>query len=58
MKSLAAVSYSGYKVFRVPVGAQVQYVNAAVARLGLNMWQPVSRKGAFADVEVPPGWTW
>ncbi|PFH55913.1 hypothetical protein XA68_17398 [Ophiocordyceps unilateralis] len=48
-------SYDGYKVFRVPVGARVQRVNSIVDELGLHFWQPASRKGAFADVEVPPG---
>lgn len=48
------VSYDGFKVFRVPVGGSAQRVNDVVARLGLDVWQPASRKGAFADIEVPP----
>ncbi|KAF4506597.1 hypothetical protein G6O67_006665 [Ophiocordyceps sinensis] len=48
------VSYDGFKVFRVPVGGSAQRVNNVVARLGLDVWQPASRKGAFADIEVPP----
>lgn len=50
----ARVSFDGYKVFRVPVRDEAQRVNDVVARLGLGVWQPASRKGAFADIEVPP----
>ncbi|ODA83571.1 hypothetical protein RJ55_02085 [Drechmeria coniospora] len=48
------VSYEGYKVFRVQVGTKSQHVNDVIAKLGLSTWQPPSRKGAFADIEVPP----
>ncbi|KAF4596022.1 carboxypeptidase [Ophiocordyceps camponoti-floridani] len=50
----APTSFDGYKVFRVPVGARTQRVNSVVDEMGLRFWQPASRKGAFADVEVPP----
>ncbi|PHH93354.1 hypothetical protein CDD83_5908 [Cordyceps sp. RAO-2017] len=48
------VSFDGYKVFRVPVRTQVQRVNEVVEKLDLSFWQPASRKGAFADIQVPP----
>lgn len=48
-------SYDGYKVFRVPVRTKTQRVNHVVDKLGLGYWQPAQRKGAFADIQVPPG---
>ena len=48
------VSYDGHKVFRVQVGAKPQRVSDIISKLDLNVWQPPSRKGAFADIEVAP----
>lgn len=50
----ARVRYDGFKVFRVPVRTDTQRVNDIIARLDLGVWQPASRKGAFADIEMPP----
>ncbi|KAK4090558.1 hypothetical protein Purlil1_5230 [Purpureocillium lilacinum] len=47
-------SYDGHKVFRVMVGSKPQRVSDVVDRLGLSFWQHPTRKGAFADIEVPP----
>ncbi|PHH62611.1 hypothetical protein CDD81_6845 [Ophiocordyceps australis] len=49
-----AVSYNGFKVFRVPVQGDPQRINDVASQLNLTFWQPASRKGAFADIEVPP----
>lgn len=48
------VSYDGYKVVRLPVGNQVAKVNNIVSKLGLATWKGAPRKGAFADIVVPP----
>ncbi|KAG5984613.1 hypothetical protein E4U55_004055, partial [Claviceps digitariae] len=47
-------SYQGHRVYRVPVtdeqdGARIQDV---IDKLGLVVWQPPSKKGAFADMQV------
>ncbi|KJZ70245.1 hypothetical protein HIM_10359 [Hirsutella minnesotensis 3608] len=55
MPTPTRISYDGYKVFRVPVRTQTSHVNDVVEKLGLSFWQPASRKGAFADIQVPPG---
>jgi hypothetical protein len=49
------VSYVGHKVFRVPVLDDGTHVQALIDRLNLNVWQPPSKKGAFADIQVAPG---
>ncbi|RCI15910.1 hypothetical protein L249_1762 [Ophiocordyceps polyrhachis-furcata BCC 54312] len=49
------MSFDGFKVYRVPVGAKVGHVNSVAKDLGLDFWQPAFREGVFADVEVPPG---
>ncbi|KAG5930356.1 hypothetical protein E4U42_001871 [Claviceps africana] len=53
----AGAPYLGHRVYRVPVtdaqdGAHIRDV---IDRLGLEVWQPPTRKGSFADVQVPPG---
>ncbi|TWU74871.1 hypothetical protein ED733_002758 [Metarhizium rileyi] len=48
------VSYYGHKVFRVPVMDDGTHIQSLVDRLNLNVWQPPSKKGAFADVQVSP----
>jgi hypothetical protein len=47
-------SYSGHKVFRVPVLDDGTYIQNLIDQLHLSVWQPPSKKGAFADVQVPP----
>lgn len=49
-----SVSYDGHKVFRVPVVDDGTQIKSLVDRLKLNIWQPPSKKGAFADVQVAP----
>lgn len=48
------VSYDGHKVFRIPVMDDGTQIQSLVDRLNLNTWQPPSKKGAFADVQVAP----
>lgn len=47
-------SYSGYKVFRVPVGTDASKVSGIVNKLGLTTWKGAPRAGTFADIVVPP----
>lgn len=48
------VSYEGHKVFRIPVVDDGSRIGKLVDRLNLEVWQPPSKKGAFADVQVGP----
>ncbi|KFA72564.1 hypothetical protein S40288_06867 [Stachybotrys chartarum IBT 40288] len=52
--SASAVSYDGYKVYRVPVGESADDINALVSRLGLDTWENSGLPGSFADVVVAP----
>lgn len=52
--SASAVSYDGYKVYRVPVGESADDINALVSRLGLDTWENSGLPGTFADVVVAP----
>ncbi|KAG6015510.1 hypothetical protein E4U43_005169 [Claviceps pusilla] len=49
-------SYNGHRVYRLHVtdeqdGAHIQDI---IDKLSLVTWQPPSKKGAFADMQVPP----
>ncbi|KAG6130276.1 hypothetical protein E4U35_002016 [Claviceps purpurea] len=48
-------SYHGHKVFRIPVADEEDglLMQNLVDKLGLAVWQPPSKKGAFADMQVP-----
>lgn len=48
-------SYHGQKVFRIPVTDEDDglLIQSLVDKLGLVVWQPPSKKGAFADMQVP-----
>lgn len=48
------VSYSGYKVVRVPVGNGVSHVVNMINRLELETWKEPHEAGPFADIVVPP----
>ncbi|QUC22950.1 uncharacterized protein UV8b_07191 [Ustilaginoidea virens] len=47
-------SYDGHKVFRVPVADDGSNIRSVIKKLGLVTWKPPGRKGAFADIQVPP----
>ncbi|TQV93843.1 carboxypeptidase A1 precursor [Cordyceps javanica] len=49
-----AVSYDGHKVFRVPVTDDGSYLRSVLDKLEVSTWQPPAKKGAFADIQVPP----
>ncbi|OAA72837.1 carboxypeptidase A1 precursor [Akanthomyces lecanii RCEF 1005] len=49
-----SVSYDGHKVFRVPVTDDGSFLRSLIAKLDVSTWQPPSKKGAFADIHVPP----
>ncbi|KAJ2965442.1 hypothetical protein NQ176_g10612 [Zarea fungicola] len=49
-----SVSYDGHKVFRVPVHDDGAYLQSVVDKLDVSVWQPPSKKGAFADIQVAP----
>ncbi|POS72027.1 zinc carboxypeptidase [Diaporthe helianthi] len=49
-----AVSYDGYRVFRVPVGLDASKVTEIVEKLELDTWKAPNKAGAFADVVVSP----
>lgn len=49
-----SVSYDGHKVFRVPVTDDGSFLRSVIAKLDVSTWQPPSKKGAFADIHVPP----
>ncbi|KHN93718.1 carboxypeptidase [Metarhizium album ARSEF 1941] len=55
MPAESTVSYKGHKVFRVPVVDDGAHIQSLIDRLGLSAWQPPSKKGSFADVQVAPG---
>lgn len=44
-------TYDGYKVVRLPTGADMDKVASLVGELGLETW---SMTGSFADIMVPP----
>lgn len=48
------VSYDGHKVFRVPVLDDGSHIKNVIDKLNVITWQPPTRKGAFADVQVAP----
>ncbi|KAK2616658.1 hypothetical protein QQS21_000481 [Conoideocrella luteorostrata] len=48
------VSYDGHKVFRIPVLDDGSHIQKLVDQLHLEVWQPPSKKGAFADIQVAP----
>ncbi|KAJ6781181.1 hypothetical protein PWT90_05958 [Aphanocladium album] len=48
------VSYDGHKVFRVPVTDDGSFLRGVIDKLDVSTWQPPSKKGAFADIHVPP----
>lgn len=48
------VSYDGYKVFRVPVVDDGSHIQSVMDTLKVISWQPPTRKGAFADIQVAP----
>lgn len=48
------VSYSGYKVVRVPIGNETSHIVDVIERLELETWREPHEAGAFADVVVPP----
>lgn len=50
----SAVSYDGHKVFRIPVTDDGSHIKSVINKLKLDVWQPPSRKGAFADIQVAP----
>ncbi|OAA34208.1 carboxypeptidase [Metarhizium rileyi] len=50
----SAVSYYGHQVFRVPVTDDGSHIQSVIDKLKVNIWQPPTRKGAFADVQVAP----
>ncbi|KAG8416118.1 hypothetical protein J3459_013780 [Metarhizium acridum] len=50
----STVSYDGHKVFRVPVADDGSLIQGVIDRLQLSPWQPPTRKGAFADIQVAP----
>ncbi|KAF5131381.1 Metallocarboxypeptidase A-like protein [Metarhizium anisopliae] len=54
MPAESPVSYDGYKVFRVPVVDDGTHIQSLIDHLNLNVWQPPSKKGAFADIQVAP----
>ncbi|KAK2603613.1 hypothetical protein QQS21_004194 [Conoideocrella luteorostrata] len=47
-------SYDGHMVFRVPVTDDGSHIRGIVDKLNLITWQPPSKKGAFADIQVSP----
>lgn len=49
-----SVSYDGHKVFRVPVTDDGSFLRSILDKLDVSIWQPPSKKGAFADIHVPP----
>ncbi|KAM3550405.1 hypothetical protein MY1884_008268 [Beauveria asiatica] len=49
-----SVSYDGHKVFRVPVTDDGSFLRSVLDKLDVSIWQPPSKKGAFADIHVPP----
>ncbi|ATY65742.1 carboxypeptidase A1 precursor [Cordyceps militaris] len=49
-----AVSYDGHKVFRVPVTDDGSFLRSVLDKLDVSTWQPPAKKGAFADIHVPP----
>ena len=48
------VSYDGHKVFRVPVHNDGSSLRSILESLEVSVWQPPSKKGAFADIQVAP----
>lgn len=48
------LSYDGHKVFRVPVLDDGSHIKGVINKLNVITWQPPTRKGAFADVQVAP----
>lgn len=48
------VSYDGHKVFRVPVHDDGTFLNSVLDKLDVSVWQPPTKKGAFADIQVAP----
>lgn len=55
MPAESPVSYDGHKVFRVPIVDDGTHIQSLIDHLNLNVWQPPSKKGAFADIQVAPG---
>lgn len=49
-----SVSYDGHKVFRVPVTDDGSFLRSVLEKLDVTTWQPPAKKGAFADIHVPP----
>ena len=49
-----SVNYDGHKVFRVPVTDDGSHIKSVIDKLKLEVWQPPSKKGAFADIQVSP----
>lgn len=48
------LSYDGHRVFRVRIADDGSHVRGVIDKLQLTTWQPPSRKGAFADIQVAP----